>query len=87
LIALLDHFAAGCRCPSPLLIEPAYAYIQEGNNPLARAQRKATDIFATGRQPEWQLLYGETGEGIDWAAFAEVCQELLTPMWDGADVA
>jgi exodeoxyribonuclease V gamma subunit len=87
LIALLDHFAAGCRRPSPLLIEPGYAYIQECNNPLARAQRKAADIYATGRRPEWQLLYGETGEGIDWAAFAEVCQELLTPLWDGADVA
>lgn len=87
LIALLDHFAAGCRRPSPLLIEPAYAYMLEKNNPLAKAQRRAAEIFATGRQPEWQLLYGETGDGIDWAAFAQVCQELTCPLWDAADVA
>lgn len=87
LIALLDHFAVGCRRPSPLLIEPAYAYMLERNNPLAKAQRKAAEVLATGRQPEWQLLYGEMGDRIDWAAFAEVCQELLTPLWGAADVA
>jgi len=79
-------FLSGCRRPSPLLIDPAWIYVQhlEKGEPvaIARARARLEEILGKGFRPELNLLLrGKTSaEALDHE-FAEVATTYLDPLW------
>lgn len=79
-------FAAGCRRPSALLVDPAYIYVQHLEKDAAAAIRKARakldEILGKGFQPELNLvLRGKTSAEVLDAEFAETAATFLHPLW------
>jgi exodeoxyribonuclease V gamma subunit len=85
---LMAIYRAGYSSPSPLLVEPAWIYIQQQNkkrstkSPLEAATESFTYSREQGYEPEWQLLYG----GCDphtllGPEFERLCEEFLGPIW------
>ena len=92
LLYLLDCFAGGCRAPSPLYVEPALAFARQKVStraivpPIMKARQSYIDCLEKGYAPEWQLLAGDQGVAdIIGAEFAQVCGEIMVPIWSAAD--
>ncbi len=91
---LLYSFVQGQQKPSPLLLDPAGAYVEQvlKNEGRGRADplQKAIDSFdrslTNKREAEWELLYrDESPESLFDEGFVELCEELLLPIWRKAD--
>lgn len=87
LAGLIPIYRQGFRTPSPLLVEPAWTFIQQQNNPrgqlspLQAAQKALKESMENGYEPELTLLFG----ACDPAAllgpeFQQLCEDLLTPI-------
>ena len=85
---LMAIYRAGYSSPSPLLVEPAWVYIQQRNkkrstkSPLAAATESFEYSLEQGHEPEWRLLYG----GCDphtllGPEFERLCEEFFGPIW------
>ena len=79
-------FADGCRRPSPLLVEPAWAYVRyldKGESTaMARACASLEDILEKGYRPELALLLrGRAGEEVLDGEFAVTATAFLLPLW------
>ncbi len=89
---LLDLFVDGCRRPSPLIVEPAFAYARQLNaprsqvSPLEKAERSLQECLDNGYEPEWSLLFRnrEMGDILD-SRFEDVALKILNPIWMQAD--
>ena len=89
---LLDCYAKGCRAPSPLYVEPGFAYAKQQASaralvpPIVKARQSYTDSLEKGYELEWQLLAGDQEvEEIIGAEFAQFCGEIMGPIWSAAD--
>jgi exodeoxyribonuclease V gamma subunit len=92
LLTLLRHFGAGCQSPSMLFIEPAFAYALQQTNPrsklspLEKAVQTLHHKLEKGYEPEWALLFGESGEdAVAVDGFERLCQEIMCRVWSAAD--
>ncbi len=79
-------FAAGCRRPSPLLVDPAHIYVQYLEKgaavALGKARARLDDILEQGFHPELNLLLrGKTSAEVLDAEFAETAATFLLPLW------
>ncbi|KAF0189343.1 MAG: exodeoxyribonuclease V gamma [Desulfobulbaceae bacterium] len=84
---LLVIYRQGAASPSPLLVEPAWAYLQQETkarattSPLQAAQTVLRNSLEKGQEPELALLYGD----IDPAAllgpeFEQLCETFVSPI-------
>jgi exodeoxyribonuclease V gamma subunit len=85
---LLAIYQAGYCSPSPLLVEPAWAYIQQQNNkraqksPLDTAAKSISDSLERGYEPELTLLYDSCDpDTLLGPEFQRLCEEFLGPIW------
>ncbi len=85
---LLTIYHEGYSSPSPLLVEPAWAYIQQQNNkraqksPLDTAAKSFRDSLEQGYEPELTLLYGSCDpDTLLGPEFLRLCEEFLGPIW------
>ncbi len=91
---LLGYFVEGQQRPSPLLLEPARAYVEqvlrnEGrgrSDPLERAISSFEQSLGNSREAEWELLYGgQSVETLFAEEFVAFCEDFLLPIWRTAD--
>ncbi|MCX5869468.1 MAG: exodeoxyribonuclease V subunit gamma [Deltaproteobacteria bacterium] len=85
---LLAIYQAGYCSPSPLLVEPAWAYIRQQNSkraqksPLDTAAKSFRDSLEQGYEPELTLLYGSCDpDTLLGPEFLRLCEEFLGPIW------
>ena len=89
LTELLAVFHQGYRSPSPLLVEPAWTYLQQQENPRAKTPplQAAITALATrlekGQEPELALLYGDDCQAATLFGpdFQRLCENFLGPVW------
>ncbi len=89
---LLNHFAEGCRAPSPFFVEPAFSYAGQLANtrartsPLDKALLTLNTRLQNGYEPEWQLLLSGSGEEVGLGPeFERLCHEIMCPVWSVVD--
>jgi hypothetical protein len=75
-----------------LFIEPAFAYALQQTNPrsklspLEKAVQTLHQKLEKGYEPEWALLFGESGEDVVAVdGFERLCQEIMCRVWSAAD--
>jgi len=85
---LLAIFRQGCAAPSPLLVEPAWQYVQQQDNDrektslLQAVSRKLQDDMDKGYEPELTLLYGDCDPAILLGpAFEQLCRDVFSPIF------
>ncbi len=85
---LLAIYRQGYSSPSPLLVEPAWTFIRQENNPRAQTPplQAATTALAKsleqGYEPELTLLYGDCDAAtLLGPEFQQLCQDFLGPIW------
>jgi exodeoxyribonuclease V gamma subunit len=85
---LLEIFVQGCREPSPLLVEPAFRYVEQLHAPrsavppLMKAKESLQKSLDNGYEPEWALLFrGTEVDAILGGRFEDLCQEIINPIW------
>jgi len=88
LVRLIDIFTEGCRRPSPLVVEPAFAYVRQLHAsravvpPHLKAEICLKERIDKGYAPEWKLLYrNREPQDILDARFEELCLEIMEPIW------
>lgn len=82
---LVALFQDGCRCPSPLLVEPAQAwvdqYVKKGSGMLDAAGRVLHDQLKKEYEPELALLLGANDPMVLMGDdFEQLCGSLLLPI-------
>jgi exodeoxyribonuclease V gamma subunit len=92
---LLTHFDEGCRAPSQFFIEPAFTYAKQLANtrartsPLDKALQTLQTRLENGYEPEWKLLFGNSGasaqDAIVIPEFERFCQEIMFRIWSAVD--
>ncbi len=92
LSALLAHFDAGSRAPSPFFVEPALSYARQAVNdrartpPLEKALQELNRRLDKGYEPEWQLLLGGSGQDAQLVVeFERLCRDIMCPILGAAD--
>jgi exodeoxyribonuclease V gamma subunit len=85
---LMAIYRAGYCSPSPLLVEPAWVYVQQQNkkraqkSPLDTAAKSLRDSLEQGYEPELSLLYGDCDpHTLLGPEFLRLCEEFLGPIW------
>ncbi len=88
----VHHFVEGCRRPSPLYLEPAFAYAKQEDNkranisPLEKAEATLQQRLENGYEPEWELLLsGMEGGRYLGEEFEQLCHEFIIPVWKEAN--
>ncbi len=89
---LVLHFLEGCRTPSPLYVEPAFAYVRHMGSkrskitPLEKAENVLLHCLENGYEPEWALLLSGNEDGNYLAGeFEHICHEIMVPIWGAAN--
>ncbi len=91
LAGLLELYIHGCRVPSTLLIEPAWAYARQvvsnrgrGRKPPIEAARDAfRRELRQGYEPAYRFFYRDLPiEDVLGDGFAACCEGLLVPLWE-----
>jgi exodeoxyribonuclease V gamma subunit len=91
LARLLDLYHHGCRAPSSLLIEPAWAYARQvvsnrgrGRKPPIEAARDSfRQDLSKGYEPAYRFFYRNLPlDEVLGDDFVACCEELLVPLWD-----
>lgn len=83
----IDCFIQGSEQPSPLYVEPAFAYAKQltsrsAKTPIQQAISKLEDELEKGFQPEIELLvYGMNPENVLDEQFEQLAMDLLNPIW------
>lgn len=92
LCQLLAIFRRGCASPSPLVVEPAWIYVQQQENdraqtpPLLAAHKALKRSMENGYEPEICLLYGaEDPAGLLGPEFEQLCLDFFRPIFAAAD--
>ncbi len=92
---LLSLFLAGQQAPSPLLLEPAWAYVQQlektkksgRGNPWTKAAGIFDRALEKGTEQEWALLYqGQSTEHVLGKEFVDLSEQFLQSVWSRANV-
>jgi exodeoxyribonuclease V gamma subunit len=85
---LMTIYHEGYCLPSPLLVEPAWAYIQQQNkkraqkSPLDTAVKSLSDSLEQGYEPELSLLYGDCDPyTLLGPEFLLLCEDFFGPIW------
>ncbi len=89
---LVEVYSRGCRRPSPLFVEPAFAHLKQelkSRDPersLGAARDSYLNSLEKGFEPEWALLF----EGVDVAEiiddpFERLSREVVHRIWDNRD--
>ena len=85
---LMTIYHEGYCSPSPLLVEPAWVYLQQQNkkraqkSPLETAAKSFRDSLEQGYEPELTLLYGSCDpDTLLGPEFLRLCEEFLGPIW------
>jgi exodeoxyribonuclease V gamma subunit len=85
---LMAIYRQGYSSPSHLLVEPAWTFIRQENNPRAQTPplQAATTALANsmeqGYAPELTLLYGDCDPGtLLGPEFQRLCKDFLGPIW------
>jgi exodeoxyribonuclease V gamma subunit len=88
LTGLLAIYRQGYCSPSPLLVEPAWVYIRQQENPRAQlsplqaAIKALSDDLDKGYEPELSLLYGDSDAAtLLGSQFQQLCEEFFGPVW------
>ncbi len=88
LVQALAIFAQGRTTPSPLLVEPAWVFVQQLHKPRARktpweaALGSLRTTLEKGHDPELTLLYGECDPAsLLGPAFVELCTAFVAPIF------
>jgi exonuclease V gamma subunit len=91
LAQLLAIFRQGCAAPSPLLVEPAWKYVQQQENdraqtpPIQAVHRKLKDDMDKGYEPELTLLYGDGDPAVMLGPeFERLCRDFFSPIFAAA---
>jgi len=88
-------FLQGQQAPSPLLLEPAWAYVEQlektirsGNgNPWVKAAASYDYCLGEGMELEWDLLYqGQNMETVLGQEFIDLCEWFFHSIWSRANV-
>ena len=92
LAELLAIYHQGCFSPSPLMVEPAWAYIQQQEksrpqlSPLQAATKVLAENLEKGYEAELTLLYGECDpETLLGGEFLQLCEDFFTPVWGAVE--
>ncbi|MBU0961382.1 MAG: exodeoxyribonuclease V subunit gamma [Proteobacteria bacterium] len=92
---LATLFLEGQRAPSPLLLEPAWAYVEQlektsrsgKGSPMAKAAGSYVYSLEQGMEPEWGLLYqGQSPETVLGQEFVDLCDWFFQSIWSRANV-
>ncbi len=88
-------FLQGQQAPSPLLLEPAWAYVEQlaktsrsgKGSPWAKAAGSYAYTLEQGMEPEWDLLYqGQSTEMVLGQEFVDCCEWFFQSIWSRANV-
>ncbi len=85
---LMAIYRQGYLSPSPLLVEPAWTYVQQQEksraqiSPLHAAINTLADDLKKGYEPELTLLHGDCDpDTLLGPEFQRLCEEFLGPIW------
>lgn len=90
-----DLFLQGQQAPSPLLLEPAWAYVEQlaktsrsgKGSPWGKAAGSYVYSLEQGMEPEWDLLYqGQSTEMVLGQEFVDLCEWFFQSIWSRANV-
>ena len=81
-------YRQGYCTPSPLLVEPAWAFVQQQDkkqakkSPLDAARQRFQESLEKGYEPELTLLYGSCDpQTLLGPEFLRLCNEFFDPIW------
>ena len=86
--SLITVFAQGSRQPSPLFVEPAFAYVQQlhasrsVDEAIVKARKLLSKTLENGFEPESALLFRNTRADLLLDdRFEALCRDFFAPVW------
>ena len=92
---MADLFVNGNRAPSPLLVEPAFAWAKQEASSSARktltgadkAEQALQKALRDGHEPEWEKLFAATAAPLWRIEHEEAARMFMLPIYSGLEIA